>query len=161
MNEDMTSASRETSRTVPVLPGANFWWATQSEKFHEVFPDGTLWAPLRGSRGQQVASWGTLHEAHPGDVVLHFSRPEIRGISQVATLAFPASTPARGWMDSPDTQGTLVLTDPLFEVRIPKEDAYGFLPPGHGPTTVNSTLNNGYFFPWIATPPCSCCTTPV
>jgi hypothetical protein len=147
MNEDMTSASPETSTTVPVLPATNFWWAIQSENFHEVFPDGTLWAPLRGSRGQRVASWETLHDARPGDVVLHFSRPEIRGISRVATPPFPASTPARGWREPPDTEGTLVLTDPLFEVRIPKEDAYGFLPPGQGPMTVNSTLNNGYFFP--------------
>ncbi|WP_253190923.1 HNH endonuclease [Arthrobacter sp. SRS-W-1-2016] len=143
----MTSASHETSITVPVLPATNFWWAIQSENFHEVFPDGTLWAPRRGSRGQRVASWETLHDARPGDVVLHFSRPEIRGISRVATMPFPASTPARGWREPPDTEGTLVLTDPLFEVRIPKEGAYGFLPPGQGPMTVNSTLNNGYFFP--------------
>jgi hypothetical protein len=71
MNEDMTSQSRETPLNVSVVPGMNFWWAIQSDNFPDVFPDGTLWAPLRGSSGQRVASWDTLHNVRPGDLVLH------------------------------------------------------------------------------------------
>lgn len=147
MNEDMTSASHGTKLTVPVLPSTNFWWAGQKDNFHEVFPDGTLWAPLRGNSGQRVAHWETLNDVRPGDVVLHVSRQEIRGISRAATPPFPASTPARGYIEPADTPGTLVLTDPLFKVRIPKRDAYGILPPGQGPLTVKGEPRRGYFWP--------------
>lgn len=147
MNEDMTSASHKTPMRISISPATNFWWAFQSQNFPDVFPDGTLWAPLRGSSGQRVASWETLHDVRPGDVVLHYSRPAIRGISVVATLPTPAYPPPRGYKESAETAGTLVLTDPLYEVRIPKEDAYSILPPGQGPLTVNSGSNNGYFYP--------------
>lgn len=131
---------------VPVFPATSFWWAIQSDNFPDVFPDGTLWAPLRGSSGQRVASWDTLHNVRPGDVVLHYSRPEIRGISRAATLPAPAYPPPRGYKEPADTQGTLVLTDPLYEVRIPWKDALAILPRGQGPLTAIGTLNRGYFY---------------
>jgi hypothetical protein len=60
---------------IAVVPGMSFWWAIQSDNFPEVFPDGTLWAPLRGSSGQRVASWETLDSVRPGDLVLHSPVP--------------------------------------------------------------------------------------
>ena len=131
---------------VSVYPGMNFWWAIQSDNFPDVFPDGTLWAPLRGSLGQRVASWETLRNVRPGDVVLHYSRPAVRGISRVATLPALAYPPARGYKEPVDTEGTLVLTDPLSEVHIPWKDVLDILPPGQGPLTTVGTLNRGYFY---------------
>ena len=146
MNEDMTSSSQETPMKVSVFPGTNFWWAIQSDNFPDVFSDGTLWAPLRGSAGQRVASWDTLHNVRPGDLVLHYSRPAIRGISRAATLPAPAYPPPRGYKEPADTEGTLVLTDPVHEVHIPWQDVLDVLPTGQGPLTAIGTLNRGYFY---------------
>lgn len=146
MNEDMISSSRETPPNVSVFPGKNFWWAIQSDNFPDVFPDGTLWAPLRGSSGQRVASWDTLHNVRPGDLVLHYSRPAIRGISRAATLPEPAFPPPRGYKEPADTDGILVLTDPVCEVHIPWNDVVDILPRGKGPLTAIGTLNRGYFY---------------
>jgi hypothetical protein len=146
MNEDMASRTRETSPNLSFVPETNFWWAIQSDNFPDVFPDGTLWAPLRGSSGQRVASWDTLHNVRPGDLVLHYSRPAIRGISRAATLPAPAYTPPRGYKEPGDTEGTLVLTEPVCEVHIPWKDVLDILPRGQGPLTALGTLNRGYFY---------------
>ncbi len=142
----MTSSSQETQMKISVFPGTNFWWAIQSDNFQDVFPDGTLWAPLRGSSGQRVASWDTVRNVRPGDLVLHYSRPAVRGISQAATLPAPAYPPPRGYKEPADTEGTLVLTDPLYKVHIPWKEVLAILPPGQGPMTTAGTLNRGYFY---------------
>lgn len=146
MNEDMISSSRETPLNVSVFPGMNFWWAIQSDNFPEVFPDGTLWAPLRGSAGQRVASWNTLHNVRAGDLVLHYSRPAVRGISRAAKLPEPSYPPLRGYKEPAETEGILILTDRVCEVNIPWRDVVEVLPWGQGPLTAKGTLNNGYFF---------------
>lgn len=119
--------SRDTNEGIR-RPGMNFWWAIQSDNFTDDFPDGTLWAPLRGSSGQRVASWDTLHNVGPGDLVLHYSRPAIRGISRAATLPAAAYPPPRGYKEAADTEGILVLIDPVCEVHIPWEDILDILP---------------------------------
>jgi len=146
MNEDMISSSRETPLNVSVFPGMNFWWAIQSDNFPDVFSDGTLWAPLRGNAGQRVASWNTLHNVRAGDLVLHYSRPAVRGISRAAMLPEPAYPPPRGYKEPAETEGILILTDPVCEVNIPWRDVVEVLPWGQGPLTAKGTLNNGYFF---------------
>lgn len=146
MNEDMNGSPLESPLNVSVPHGMNFWWAIQSDNFPDVFPDGTLWAPLRGSSGQRVASWDTLHNVRPGDLVLHYSRPAIRGISRAATLPGPAYPPPRGYKEPADTEGILILTDPVCEVHIPWNDVVDILPRGQGPLTAIGTLNRGYFY---------------
>jgi hypothetical protein len=142
----MTRLTKDTPITVPVGPATNFWWAFQSQNFRHVYLDGTLWAPLKGAGGQRVASWETLHDVRPGDVVLNFKSPAVQGISLVATLPTPSYPPLRGYKEPTDTNGILVLTDPLGEVRIPREDAYRILPLGRGPVTANGGSNNGYVY---------------
>ena len=146
MNWGMTSSTTGTPATVPVGPATNFWWAFQSENFRHVFPEGTLWAPLKGHRGQSVPSWDTLPEVRPGDVVLNFERPAVRGISLVATRPVPSYPPLRGYKEPAGTNGILVLTDPLYEIRIPREDAYRVLPWGQGPVNTKGGSKNGYVF---------------
>lgn len=128
-----------------IRPSTNFWLAIQSDNFKTVYPDGTLWAPLKGNAGQRVVHWDTLNDVRPGDLVLHYARPEIRGISRVATLP-EASYPPRGYKEPAETEGTLVLTEPLCEVRIPWELVSGTLPPARGPLTSEGGLRRGYFF---------------
>ncbi|RNL57262.1 hypothetical protein [Arthrobacter oryzae] len=56
--------------------------------------------------------------------------------------------PPRGYNDVPaDTKGTLVLTEPVHEIRVPRDQALGVLDGGQGPVTAEGTLRNGYFFP--------------
>ncbi len=145
MNKDMTRSSQDTPLKLSISPNTNFWWAIQSDNFTPVYQDGTLWAPLKGSRGQRVAHWDSLDGVQPGDLVLHYSRPDIRAISRVATAPEPAYTP-RGYKEPADTEGTLVLTDPLYKVRIPWELVHSILPPGCGPMTAEGGLRRGYFF---------------
>ncbi|TLM86170.1 HNH endonuclease [Pseudarthrobacter sp. NamE5] len=130
-----------------VGPNTRFWWANQSVNFDPVYEDGTLWAPLRDRRGQQVDHWRTLDSALPGDLVLHYASPEVRGISRVATRPRPAYPP-RGYNDvTPDTRGKLVLTDPLHPIRVARDVALAALNNGVGPVTASGTLRNGYVFP--------------
>lgn len=129
-----------------VFPSTNFWLAIQSDNFPDVYPDGTLWAPLLGSSGQRVASWETLRDVRPDDLVFHYSRPAVRGISRVATPPAPAYTPARGYSEPEGTPGTLVLTEPVSEVHIAWEDVLLALPKGQGPLTSTGRLNRGYFY---------------
>jgi hypothetical protein len=142
----MTRSTKDTPITVPVGPATNFWWAFQSLNFRHVYFDGTLWAPLKGAGGQRVASWETLHYVRPGDVVLNFKSPAVQGISLVSTLPTPAYPPLRGYKEPADTNGMLVLTEPLCGVRILREDAYRILPPGRGPVTAKGGSNNGYVY---------------
>lgn len=145
-NEGMTSSLLEPPARLSLLPGMNFWWAIQSDNFPEVYPDGTLWAPLLGSSGQRVASWETLRNVRPGDLVFHYSRPAVRGVSRVATPPAPAYTPARGYREPEGTPGTLVLTEPVSEVHIAWAEVLHALPKGQGPLTTSGTLNRGYFY---------------
>jgi hypothetical protein len=129
----------------------------QSVNFEPVYDDGTLWAPLKNRRGHQVDHWRTLDGVHPGDLVIHYSSPEIRGLSRVATMPQPAYPP-RGYNDVPaDTRGTLVLTEPAHEIRVSGDQALGLLDSGQGPVTADGALRNGYFFPWTLTAPWNCC----
>lgn len=128
-------------------PTTQFWWANQSVNFDPVYEDGTLWAPLKDRRGQQVDHWRTLESVLPGDLVLHYASPKIRGVSRVATtpqLAYPP----RGYNDvTPDTKGKLVLTEPLHKMRVPRDSALTLLENAVGPVTASGTLRNGYIFP--------------
>lgn len=128
-------------------PDTKFWWVNQSVNFYPVFGDGTLWAPLKDRRGQQVDHWRTLDRVLPGDLVIHYARPEVRAISRVATKPQPAYPP-RGYDDVPaDTKGTLVLTEPLLDIRVTRDEALAILEQGKGPVSGNGTLRNGYVFP--------------
>ena len=150
---------KDTAESLRIAVGRStkFWWANQSVNFTPVYDDGTLWAPLKDRRGQQVDHWRTLDGVVPGDLVMHYASPEIRGLSRVATMPQPAYPP-RGYDDVPaDTKGTLVLTEPVHEIRVSRDRALGVLDNGQGPVTAGGILRNGYFFPWILTARWSCC----
>lgn len=142
-------ASRDIIEPPQIFVGssAKFWWVNQSVNFEPVYHDGTLWAPLTNSRGHRVDHWQTLETVVPGDFVIHYASPEVRGLSRVATKAQPA-LPPRGYNDVPaDTQGTVVLTGRVQEIRLPRDLALEVLGSGHGPVTSGGRLRNGYFFP--------------
>lgn len=131
---------------ITVSSDTKFWWANQSANFDTVYEDGTLWAPLTDSLGQQVEHWRSLGNVVPGDLVIHYARPEVRGISRVVTTP-QSAYPPRGYDNvDGDRTGTLVLTEPLHEIHIPRERALDLLEHGRGPVTSGGALRNGYFF---------------
>lgn len=132
---------------IAIRPGVNFWWVNQTANFGTVYGDGTLWAPLKDRSGRQVDHWRTLYDVRPGDLVIHYASPEIRGVSEVATFQQPAYPP-RGYDDvPPDTPGILVLTEPLHRIRMHRDQALSVLESGRGPVTASRSVRNGYFFP--------------
>lgn len=146
MNEDMTSTPQDPPLGFSISPNVSFWWATQTNNYPDAYPEGTLWAPLLGRTRQRVDHWETLNGVRPGDIVLHYVAPEIRGISRAATAPAPAYPPLRGYQEPEETDGVLVLTEPLFEVRIPWNLVADALPRTSGPLTVDKELRRGFFF---------------
>ncbi len=63
----------------------NFWWVNQGDSFEEARKLGALWAPLEDKGGHKQPSWETLDKAKPGDVVFHFAKKKVRGISTVTS----------------------------------------------------------------------------
>lgn len=63
-----------------------------------------------------------------------------------ATLPAAAYPPPRGYKEAADTEGILVLIDPVCEVNIPWKYVLDILSPGQGPLTAVGTLNRGYFY---------------
>ena len=61
----------------------SFWWVNQGDSFEEARKLGALWAPLQDKGGHKQPSWETLDEVKPGDVVFHFAKKKVRGISTV------------------------------------------------------------------------------
>lgn len=60
-----------------------YWWVNQGDSFEEARALGALWAPLEDKAGHKQPSWETLDQVKSGDVVLHFAKKKIRGISVV------------------------------------------------------------------------------
>lgn len=61
----------------------SYWWVNQGDSFEEARLLGALWAPLEDKAGHKQPSWETLDQVRAGDVVLHFAKKKIRGISVV------------------------------------------------------------------------------
>jgi hypothetical protein len=59
----------------------SFWWVNQGDSFEEARKLGALWAPLLDKGGHKKPSWETLDQVQPGDVVFHFAKKKVRGIS--------------------------------------------------------------------------------
>lgn len=62
-----------------------YWWVNQGDSFEEARKLGALWAPLEDKAGHKQPSWETLDSVKPGDVVIHFAKKKIRGISTVTS----------------------------------------------------------------------------
>lgn len=145
--EDVEDSEWDTR--ISIGHSSSFWWANQSKNFDQVYEDRTLWAPLVGREGQQVDHWRSLKEARPGDIVFHYASPELRAVSRIATVPQPAYPPY-GYAVPPSTAGTLVLTEPVCSVRVPRETVLEVLEYGRGPMNSDGTMRRGYFFPVAA-----------
>lgn len=105
-----------------------FWWVNQGDSFEEARNLGALWAPLEDKGGHKQPSWETLDEAKPGDVVIHFAKKKVRGISTVTSSSRRAEIRIRDrgqWKDlgreieveAQDFDFTLDLEDIPLDLR--------------------------------------------
>jgi hypothetical protein len=63
----------------------NFWWVNQGSTFEEAKNLRILWAPRANKLGHKQASWETLLLVRKGDVIFHFAKKKLRGISMAET----------------------------------------------------------------------------
>lgn len=122
------------------------WWVNQSDNFHSVYPQGTLWVPIADARGAVPSHWAAIHELRPGDLVLHRHNGHIRGLSTVVTTPVTAQRPS-GYLDPLDTDGYLVLVNPVGYVNIPDTILLEKLDPGTGPLNSRGKLSRKYIVP--------------
>jgi len=59
----------------------SFWWVNQGATFEEAKDLGILWAPEEDKSGNKQPSWETLLRVRKDDVVFHFAKKKLRGIS--------------------------------------------------------------------------------
>ena len=63
----------------------SYWWVNQGDSFEEARKLGALWAPLEDKGGNKQPSWESLDLVKQGDVVFHFAKKMVRGISLVTS----------------------------------------------------------------------------
>ena len=59
----------------------SFWWVNQGATFEEAKDLGILWAPEEDKSGHKQPSWETLLLVRKDDIVFHFAKKKLRGIS--------------------------------------------------------------------------------
>lgn len=59
----------------------SFWWVNQGATFEEAKNLGILWAPEEDKSGHKQPSWETLLLVRKDDIVFHFAKKKLRGIS--------------------------------------------------------------------------------
>jgi len=62
-----------------------YWWVNQGDSFEEARKLGAIWAPLEDKSGGKQPSWDSLDLVKPGDLIFHFAKKKLRGISTALT----------------------------------------------------------------------------
>jgi hypothetical protein len=100
----------------------NIWWVNQGDSYDYATREGFLWAPLENEQGKSFVHWQLVGDVRPGDIVVHYYRQAIRGLSQAQS--HPQTEPH----PHPDTSrwqgdGRMVRVDYLeFDQPIPFDD---------------------------------------
>lgn len=129
----------------------SFWWVNQGDSFEEARKLGALWAPLEDKGGHKQPSWETLDEVKPGDLVFHFAKKKVRGISTVTSPSRIAEIRIRDrgqWQDlgreieveAQDFDFTISLDEIPLELRTGSESGTDT------PFDKNGKVKQGYLF---------------
>jgi len=70
-----------------------YWWVNQNQTFRHEVPGGFLWSPKRRADGRTHASYETMREVAPGDVVLSFAERCIKAFGIARSYAYEAPKP--------------------------------------------------------------------
>jgi hypothetical protein len=129
----------------------SYWWVNQGDSFEEARKLGALWAPLEDKGGKKQPSWESLDLVKPGDIVFHFAKKMVRGISLVTSESRVAEIRIRDrgqWQDlgreieveAQDFDFTINLNEIPLELRIGSESGIDT------PFDKNGKVKQGYLF---------------
>jgi len=89
-----------------------FWWVNQGQTFSQAVRDGCLWAPIADGRGSRRDHWSRMREVAAGDVIVHYSRGRIRGVSSARSEAVESPrTMRRTGRDQWEDEGLQITVD--------------------------------------------------
>ena len=129
----------------------SYWWVNQGDSFEEARKLGALWAPLKDKGGNKQPSWESLDLVKQGDVVFHFAKKMVRGISLVTSESRIAEIRIRDrgqWQDlgreieveAQDFDFTIDLDEIPLELRTGSESGIDT------PFDKNGKVKQGYLF---------------
>lgn len=129
----------------------SYWWVNQGDSFEEARKLGALWAPLEDKGGNKQPSWESLDQVKQGDVVFHFAKKMVRGISLVTSGSRIAEIRIRDrgqWQDlgreieveAQDFDFTIDLDEIPLQLRIGSESGIDT------PFDKNGKVKQGYLF---------------
>ena len=129
----------------------SYWWVNQGDSFEEARELGALWAPLEDKGGNKQPSWESLDQVKQGDVVFHFAKKMVRGISLVTSESRIAEIRIRDrgqWQDlgreieveAQDFDFTIDLDEIPLEFRVGSESGIDT------PFDKNGKVKQGYLF---------------
>jgi hypothetical protein len=129
----------------------SYWWVNQGDSFEEARKLGALWAPLEDKGGNKQPSWESLDLVKQGDIVFHFAKKMVRGISLVTGESRVAEIRIRDrgqWQDlgreieveAQDFDFTIDLDEIPLELRTGSESGIDT------PFDKNGKVKQGYLF---------------
>jgi hypothetical protein len=129
----------------------SYWWVNQGDSFEEARKLGALWAPLEDKGGKKQPSWESLDLVKQGDIVFHFAKKMVRGISLVTGESRVAEIRIRDrgqWQDlgreieveAQDFDFKINLDEIPLELRIGSESGIDT------PFDKNGKVKQGYLF---------------
>lgn len=127
------------------------WWVNQGKAPGASDWYRAVWAPLLSEAGKPVWHWDTLNEAQAGDVVIHYARGHLRGLSSVLAEAQPARRPFANTSSWASNGRRLLVDFAEFDIPIPLADLPVELRSGspgvRSPFSTVGRVNQGYFYP--------------
>jgi hypothetical protein len=129
----------------------SYWWVNQGDSFEEARKLGALWAPLEDKSGHKQPSWDSLDLVKQGDLVFHFAKKKIRGLSLVTSESRIAEIRIRDrgqWqslgreieVEAQDFDFTIDLDEIPLELRVGSETGV------ETPFDKNGKVKQGYLF---------------
>ena len=89
----ITLSNQANPLLVRVRTTPRVWWVNQGGSFRRAREGGYLWAPITDRAGRGHEHWDALQYARVGDVVLSHADGQIRAVSRITRLAYPAERP--------------------------------------------------------------------
>ena len=132
----------------------NVWWVNQGTSYSNERDGGYMWAPLADRNGHPVAHWNLLEEVTSQDVVVHYSKGEIRALSCVKEAAVESPKPEAYEAEPWEEKGRLVKVE-HFDLNPPiplgqVQEELNEIEITQGPLNREGRVNQGYL--WRFTP---------
>jgi hypothetical protein len=128
----------------------SFWWVNQSKTFEQAKKLGILWAPKKDKLGHKNSSWEALLLVRKGDVVFHFAKKKLRGISLVVGESRVAEIRIRDKGQWGELGREIEVEAQNFDFTIDLEDIPMVLRAraenGVTPFDINGKVKQGYLF---------------